>query len=1227
MKRIIAIILTVTLLVGTFSILNIMNVSADAVDIVSNNYEWTGTTTVYASSKGARYFRTKVLSDGTVGAVYYRSGFGNYFAKSYDGGITFTDEVKLLPNMYDTEITDSPYVDSDHPYGRGRLEAQNPNLYEMPNGDIFAFHRYNTYTGEKTAKPWSRYYTSIQYQKSTDGGKSWTEPKVMVEYLIDTDTSNTSNFGLWEPDPYLINGKLFVYYADTYIPQDLSYQHISYCVYDEETETFSNPAIAQNGVEHGSRDGMSVVTELSDGNYAMVFESTKTANTDNTFVIKMSLSKDGRNWSRPVIVATPDIVLEQNAISGEKAVCCAPHIITLPDGRVAISYQTTDCYTGVVPDRVSYRVGTQVAVSNDVVTYDKYADIQNFNDLNSNANVSSEFSVIENGPSVLAENQISKSASLLYNNGYLMVYYNMGYNTDAYTHAITEVNVSYAKLGTKINYNNKSNYILYNKNNSEITEEKGVFTLPSSTSTMLVTDKNVENEIAVSYNASDYTLYSGGGYTATFNSANKTITTTNTGKALIKNTEDLNSFKASLDINGNTKTGAMQGGFAFHLDENDFNTNYFNTTGYSVFARRLTSDLSKVEIAYRYCVEGVSVYSYIAGTYKGLDENDLDMTFNLQVVVNENKFYAQLKDENGKVLINAKEAPLNETRDESAKYCPVGSLALITHGAHTLSNIKITKTTEIVKTDYLKARAVFNLSDSGDNQFGFAFRAQGSVNDSPGYSGYVVKLVKTDAYEDGKVVLQLTRYGTNSTGTKFKNLGNMKTYTDTTVLNGAHINDVPIILEAEIEGSTLTATLINYYDQSITSTYIFDLNTKSGSYTTYYADGGYGIFNHSSSSVTVSDIEFVTEKDSITNTLNEQDFTVYQPDDSTEFEYGSFVSTKASGKKIMLNDVITADFKSDATFAIGEDGTIKAGIIFRAGNLGNSVYDMESFAAVVEREKSGKNYGQFRFVIYKWSRTKTGKLYYFARMKYFNDSSILSSVVPDAKTSQLAGAGTKIKINLDVSGDNANVYFEVFDKDGNVGAVSDTLSYDLSTELTPPSSNFTYDSANTYYGAGQVGVWIKTKTRFCDFNIETKDSLDLADKLVTVNENERGSIYTTLYSRAAESGSLIKVLPVNNENYTLFGVKTTVNGTEKLVLKTDNEFKFTKENGATELYGIFGTVGDTNDDGQSDSADLIVLTKVLLNVEEKLETIAFSDINLDGKINVKDLVGLKNSLS
>lgn len=1226
MKRLFALFLTQIIIMGLFSIVPV----AEAAKEVTNEYSWVGTSQVYSASKGARYFRTKVLSDGTIGAVYYRGGMGNYFAKSYDGGLTFTDEVCLIKNATDSEITDSPFVSEEYPLGRGRLEAQNPNFVEAEDGTLWVFHRYNTFTGSPTEKPWSFYYASICYQKSTDGGKNWTTPQVMVECQREKALDDTkSDYGFWEPDPYIINGKLFVYYADTHTPNNLNYQHIMYCVFDEKTGAFSAPKIAQNGINHKSRDGMSVVTRLNDGSYAMVFESTKTGNTDNTFVIKMSVSRDGCDWSHPVIIASPNKVLaETAAASSEKAVCASPHIITLPDGRVAVSYQTTDRYSGIVPDRVSYRVGTQVIVSKEALSYENACISSDFADETEFVNATHLFKELDCGPGTLKEGEISKSASLLYTNGYLLVYYNIGSNANAYTHTIGAINVSYAKTSKGTDYQKIENYTTFNTNNQPITELGGEFTLPSSTSTLLSTDKCGETALSDLYNADNYTFYKSSSYKASFDSVNETLSTVNTGKAMLNNTEDMTEFTASVTVKGNTSTGAIQGGFGFHLQKGDFDSNYFNTSGYSVFVRRIAGSLNKAEIVYRYCTGGENVHSYVAGTYTLLDASDLDTRFTLKLFVNKDKFYALLLNEKGEVIINAKEAPLNETKSGKSKYYPVGSIAIINHGTHTFSNISITKTANLIKTDYLRAKGIFTMSASGDNQFGFAFRAQGSVNASPGYSGYVVKLVKTDAYDNGIITLQLTRYGTNSQGTKFVNLGNMKTYTDTTVLNGVNASGATVIMEAEVEGTSLTVTLKNPDNTDIYSTYSFNLTAASGSYSNYYESGGFGIFNHSGAEVSVKGLEFSTVKEK-KGSLNTDNFDTYTSDGTLETYDGAFTSTKETVKKAILKDSISEDFTANATFTIGTNGKINSGILFRVQDVGEGTYESSGYLISVIKTGSTSNKGRVKLELAKYVRKRDGGFTKYLKttteslMNYY-DTVTLNSAMPEAETSMLASADTRIRINLEVKDNIVTTNFDIVDDSGNVLSSCKEMTYNLTTDLTTHQNNsYSYEGANTLYGAGDVGAFMGRLGDLCDFNFTPHDTASLDSKLIYTSHNHNGIAFNTLNSGAAESGSEFKVNTVPNEGCILSHITVTINGNTTEIIPTKSEHTLTKQDGKTFVNAVFRILGDISGDDKIDAYDITIMRKFLLGNGTLRST--DGDVNQNGAVDLKDLVRLKKS--
>ncbi len=86
---------------------------------------------------------------------------------------------------------------------------------------------------------------------------------------------------------------------------------------------------------HNSRDGMPVWIPLSNGGYALVIESTHLRNEAgrHPFVIQILYSEDGRGWTEPADIYIPRT---DNSKAG------APWIAELPDGRLAVSFQTDE---------------------------------------------------------------------------------------------------------------------------------------------------------------------------------------------------------------------------------------------------------------------------------------------------------------------------------------------------------------------------------------------------------------------------------------------------------------------------------------------------------------------------------------------------------------------------------------------------------------------------------------------------------------------------------------------------------------------------------------------------------------------------------------------------------------------------------------------------------------------------------------------------------------------
>ncbi len=1183
MKKVLALILSIALVLSVVVLPTATFAIAETVG-TDSSLAFSDAFTVLEEDINPRAIRTKVLSDGTVAAVYYRSGNGIYYATSKDGGVTFSEGVKLIGNATDSELAKSEevttqttlakkYVSEYGEYGRGRLEAQNPNLIELKNGDIAAFYRYNTFETDPTNKPWAIYYASICYQILDKETGIWGDVQVMYECTEENVVADSgSSYGVWEPDPVYIDDELFCYFADTDLPGNTAHQHIMYCVYDEEAEAFGTPEIAQNGIEHSSRDGMSVVTKLNDGSYAMVFESTKTDKNDyidihnyTTFVIKMSFSKDGRVWTDPVIVAKPNPLTTPATASPEYAVCAAPYVVTLPDGRLAVSYQTTDRYTGRIPNRVSYRIGTQVAVSSVAINYDTFA-ANSIND-----DVTSYFAT-ELNPGVLGENEFSKSAELMVNDDKLFVYYSVGNNSwtevdgvETEKHDFGAVKMAYLDVSTKetTDYGSLDNYIVYQKSTTGAapTASNGKITVAAGDTTNLIAGKGsnyvdydnpVETELNNIYSADNITEYNtSNANRTTVSETDSKITISGVSKVKLNNTADLGAFKASSVLQVRGSDGYMQSGYTFHAQDDYFKSSAYNSPGYVVFLRRETKSLNKLELVVRYCWYDSATNSVKNVAYNGkaitltsaLSTTDFACKFRMDLDVSATDFKVNVYQVNS----NASETKLGETYtfpldytgvNSSTKVFDKGSFYLMTNGATTYSDISITKieypvvdTREFEKANNLKAHAVFTMLETPATMYaGFDFRVQKAAAVTRGINGYAIKLLQSaDADGLGKMKLEFSVYGAKD-GTDFTNLKSYAVDIAEVLSNSTTSANAKLIMDATVIGSDLTVVVTNFNDTSKTVTKTFNL----GDYTQYadYGKGGYGIYKHGTGTISVEDVEFTVlplDVESIDNTL----YTVYSPEESVgvQYEDGKFVSNEAVAKKMILNDTAVSDFSANATLEIGYDGQLKGGIIFRAQNLGNEADAMEGYSAVLWKNENGTgNFGRVILLVYKWGRNAAGETVYLGEVGRLDDRKTLNAVYPEAETNMLGAVGAHLNINIKVDGDVVRANFDVLDEYNEVAASSDTKSFLLDKE-------FAAENVNTYYESGAIGLSLSTAGAVCDLNItETVDGKEMSvmsdytvysndDNTMTIDSSVNKKMYSITKGRKQ---AVLKGVPLTN---------------------------------------------------------------------------------------------------
>ena len=104
-----------------------------------------------------------------------------------------------------------------------------------------------------------------------------------------------------------------------------------------------------------SRPGFSVITHLLDGTYLMLIESNVNVNqTDNPYVIQYVYIKD---LNDPTTYTTPKTLLKSN-----KQIINIPYITTISDGRIAISYHSTENYYGELGDGIGIHKKTFNAI-------------------------------------------------------------------------------------------------------------------------------------------------------------------------------------------------------------------------------------------------------------------------------------------------------------------------------------------------------------------------------------------------------------------------------------------------------------------------------------------------------------------------------------------------------------------------------------------------------------------------------------------------------------------------------------------------------------------------------------------------------------------------------------------------------------------------------------------------------------------------------------------------
>lgn len=158
--------------------------------------------------------------------------------------------------------------------------------------------------------------------------------------------ATSTSFGLYEPFIIMVSATTgYIYYSkeNNSVNQDIAMKKFTITnntisVGGENIVVSGTNQKSDNGkVVANSRPGFSVITRLLDGTYLMLIESNVNVNqTDNPYVIQYVYIKD---LNDPTTYTIPKTLLKSN-----KQIINIPYITTTSDGRIAISYHSTENY-------------------------------------------------------------------------------------------------------------------------------------------------------------------------------------------------------------------------------------------------------------------------------------------------------------------------------------------------------------------------------------------------------------------------------------------------------------------------------------------------------------------------------------------------------------------------------------------------------------------------------------------------------------------------------------------------------------------------------------------------------------------------------------------------------------------------------------------------------------------------------------------------------------------
>jgi hypothetical protein len=272
---------------------------------------WDRQTLTCIDTKGY-YPRMRQLKDKSL-VVVYEDGQGNILLKKSDN----------KGNSWGNAVIIYRYFEVANQIGRTIVKIANPELVELPNGDLLLVC--NLRPAKDRIYPYS-----IALKRSVDKGQTWTEAKIL--YQAGKEVKN----GCWEPSFLLLpDNRLQIYFANEGTYTQTDEQEISVLTSSDNGENWSTLP-KRVSFRRGHRDGMPVAVQ--DGKNIFVAIEDNISGEFKPYIVKGEVVSSWQDFvtgeSSNRYMALKDQLLAP-IYAG------APYIIYTQEGFYVLSYQTT----------------------------------------------------------------------------------------------------------------------------------------------------------------------------------------------------------------------------------------------------------------------------------------------------------------------------------------------------------------------------------------------------------------------------------------------------------------------------------------------------------------------------------------------------------------------------------------------------------------------------------------------------------------------------------------------------------------------------------------------------------------------------------------------------------------------------------------------------------------------------------------------------------------------